>query len=97
MSIEEFYEERAQNRWYDKPDHSLQNYTIGVAGEGPPTDDDEAAIKDAKEENDDPEELERQRNFDEYKDEHQRGEGNRHNRGWSLYCLKIDMNCLKLP
>merc|ERR1712156_1112513 len=81
MSIEEFYEERAQNGWYSKPNPSLQNYTIAAADEGPPTEDDEAAVKDSKEDNDDPEELERQRNFDEYKDEHQRGEGNRHNRG----------------
>merc|ERR1712241_1417846 len=76
MSIEEFYEERAQNGWYSKPAPSLQNYTIAAADEGPPTEDDEAAIKDSKEDNDDPDELERQRNFDEYKDEHQRGEGN---------------------
>ena len=57
------------------------HFSIYVADEGPPTEDDEAAVKDAKEDSDDPEELERQRNFDEYKDEHQRGEGNRHNRG----------------
>ena len=41
----------------------------------------EAAAQEAKEENDDPEELARKRNMDEYKDDHQRGEGNRHNRG----------------
>ena len=35
----------------------------------------------ALEENDDPEELARKRNFDNYKDEHKRGEGNRHNKG----------------
>ena len=37
--------------------------------------------KEALEENDDPEELARKRNFDNYKDEHKRGEGNRHNKG----------------
>jgi len=78
MSIEEFYEKRAQDGWYDKP-ALPQNYTIGA--EGPPTEDDEAAVNDAKEDNDDPEELARKREFDEYKDEHKRGEGNRHNRG----------------
>ena len=30
MSIEEFYEERAQNGWYSKPAPSLQNYTIAA-------------------------------------------------------------------
>jgi len=34
-----------------------------------------------KEERDDEEELARKRNWDEYKDEHKRGEGNRHNMG----------------
>lgn len=42
---------------------------------------DEAAKKEELEENDDPDELARKRNFDEYKDEHKRGEGNRHNKG----------------
>ena len=46
-------------------------FSVFVADEGPPTQDDEEAVKDAKEDNDDPEELARQRNFDEYKDEHQ--------------------------
>jgi immunoglobulin-binding protein 1 len=46
-----------------------------------PIEDVDAAEKDDKEDQDDPEELERQRNFDEYKDDHKRGEGNRHNRG----------------
>ena len=32
-------------------------------------------------ENDDEEELARKRRMDEYKDEHKRGEGNRHNMG----------------
>ena len=41
----------------------------------------EEIIKEALEENDDPEELARKRNFDNYKDEHKRGEGNRHNKG----------------
>ena len=46
-----------------------------------PIEDVDAAEKDDKEDQDDPEELERIRNFDEYKDDHKRGEGNRHNRG----------------
>jgi len=85
MSIEEFYEDRARKGWYDKPAaQSLPNYTIGEVDasepDAPPHDVD-ANEKDDKEDQDDPEELERQRNFDEYKDDHKRGEGNRHNRG----------------
>ena len=38
-------------------------------------------LKELKEENDDEEELESKRRMDEYKDEHKRGEGNRHNMG----------------
>ena len=40
--------------------------------------------KEEKEENDDEEELQSKRRMDEYKDEHKRGEGNRHNMGWNL-------------
>ena len=46
-----------------------------------PIEDVDAAEKDDKDDQHDQEELERQRNFDEYKDDHKRGEGNRHNRG----------------
>ena len=38
-------------------------------------------LKEEKEENDDEEELHAKRRMDEYKDEHKRGEGNRHNMG----------------
>lgn len=37
-------------------------------------------IKEEKEDKDDEEELDSKRRMDEYKDEHKRGEGNRHNR-----------------
>ena len=37
--------------------------------------------KEELEEKDDEEELQRKRNWDEYTDEHKRGEGNRHNKG----------------
>ena len=70
----------ARHRHISSP--SLQSHTI--TGEDRPTEEDEAANNDEKEDNDDPEELARQRNFDEYKDEHKRGEGNRHNRGWHI-------------
>ena len=38
-------------------------------------------LKEQKEENDDEEELNAKRRMDSYKDEHKRGEGNRHNMG----------------
>ena len=37
--------------------------------------------EDDKEDRDDQEALEKKRGFDEWKDEHRRGEGNRHNMG----------------
>ena len=82
MSIEEFYEHRAQTGWFPQPG-SLQDKALlqGNPQSAEESQEAEAAAKEAKEENDDPEELARKRNFDEYKDEHQRGEGNRHNKG----------------
>jgi immunoglobulin-binding protein 1 len=41
----------------------------------------EARDKDEKEERDDPEELARKRQWDDWKDDHRRGEGNRKNMG----------------
>ncbi len=76
MSIEEFYEQRAKDGWFQSSASGQ-----GAAASTQMTEDDVAAEKEAKE--DDPEELARQRGFDEYKDEHKRGEGNRHNRGWN--------------
>ena len=43
------------------------------------TEEDEAAHREHQEETDDPELLARQQGMDEYKDDHRRGEGNRHN------------------
>ncbi len=89
MSIEEFYEQRVRDGWFPdpkqqqtrKPDpNSLQdraaNEELAQQHE-----DEEGRVKDEKEDRDDAEELARQREFDEYKDDHKRGEGNRHNRG----------------
>lgn len=44
-------------------------------------DEEEARAKEELEEKDDEQELARKRAWDEYKDEHRRGEGNRHNKG----------------
>jgi len=41
---------------------------------------DEAVVREYQEERDNPELLARNRAMDEYKDDHRRGEGNRHNR-----------------
>ena len=41
----------------------------------------EEAEKESKEERDDEEELAKKRGWDEYRDEHKRGEGNMHNKG----------------
>ena len=86
MSIEEFYEHRAKTGWFPQPgsgQNALQDQAQWQADRQSAEDREEAemASQEAKEEADDPEELERKRNFDEFKDEHQRGEGNRHNKG----------------
>ena len=80
MSIEEFYEHRAQTGWFPQPG-SLQERATTIPENVEEREEAEAAEKEAKEENDDPEELARKRYFDDFKDEHQRGEGNRHNKG----------------
>lgn len=46
----------------------------------PPTADTETEMQEQLEEEDDPVLLARRRAMDEYKDDHRRGEGNRHNR-----------------
>ena len=78
MSIEEFYDQRVRDGWYSNAgaaaQPSLQDSSADKAEE-------ESVQKEILEENDDPEELARKRNFDDYKDEHKRGEGNRHNKG----------------
>lgn len=79
MSIEEFYDQRVRDGWFPPPG-SLQDRAADPDQDARALEQEEAE-KEAKEENDDPEELARKRNMDEYKDDHKRGEGNRHNRG----------------
>jgi hypothetical protein len=50
------------------------------AGGAPPTEETEAEMQEQQEEADNPELIARRRGMDEYKDDHRRGEGNRHNR-----------------
>jgi len=83
MSIEEFYDQRVRDGWFHAPrsnQGSLQDRAVDSEANGR-LEEEEAAKKEELEENDDPDELARKRNFDEYKDEHKRGEGNRHNKG----------------
>jgi immunoglobulin-binding protein 1 len=82
LSIEEFYEQRVRDGWFPDPAKvkasSLQDrISVDVRAE----EDKEAAEREDKEEREDEAELQRQRNWDEYKDDHKRGEGNRHNKG----------------
>eukprot|EP00095_Tigriopus_kingsejongensis_P000187 maker-scaffold41_size498431-snap-gene-0.13 protein:Tk00187 transcript:maker-scaffold41_size498431-snap-gene-0.13-mRNA-1 annotation:"immunoglobulin-binding protein 1" len=84
LSIEEFYEQRVREGWFPDPkDVKKQQKSLQDRPEADikAEEDEEARIKEAKEDNDDPEELGRKRYMDEYKDEHRRGEGNRYNKG----------------
>ncbi len=81
MSIEEFYDQRVRDGWFPDPSKqpkSLQDMTVT---DQKAAEEEEAREKEEKEERDDEEELERKRNWDEYKDDHRRGEGNMHNKG----------------
>ncbi len=83
MSIEEFYDQRVRDGWFPKPQESRNNLQDRAKDpeQAQLYEEEEAAAQEKKEEEDDPEELQKKRNFDEYKDDHKRGEGNRHNRG----------------
>ncbi|KAJ0182806.1 hypothetical protein K1T71_002175 [Dendrolimus kikuchii] len=79
MTVEEFYDNRVKEGLFPSgcadniPHATIQN----AEDQG---DEDEQIRKERLVEEDDPEELARQRNMDEYKDDHRRGWGNRHNR-----------------
>ena len=85
LSIEEFYEQRVRDGWFPDPATVKANSLIDQANQDPEVikqkEDEEEREKDLKEEQDDEEELARKRNWDEYKDDHKRGEGNMHNKG----------------
>lgn len=84
LTVEEFYEQRvAEGIWMD-PEQTkaaqrmaLQNRTDDMEKE---MDEQEATEKEEQVERDDPEYLDRTRAMDEWKDDHRRGFGNRHNR-----------------
>ena len=83
--LQEFYDQRVKDGWFPDPEQVKQNKGKALQDM---TDKDlkaeeeqEAAEKEKKEEEEDEEELQRKRNWDEYRDDHRRGEGNRHNMG----------------
>ncbi|XP_048728397.2 immunoglobulin-binding protein 1-like [Ostrea edulis] len=83
VTIEEFYEQKVKDGTFQPPTskgHSMQDWAKD------PEKDKEAQEKEAEEkeqkiEQDDPEELQKTRAFDDWKDDHRRGWGNRKNMG----------------
>ncbi|XP_033732985.1 immunoglobulin-binding protein 1-like [Pecten maximus] len=82
LTIEEFYEQKVQDGTFQPPmaGHSMQDWAAN-----PEQDKEDKEKEDEEKENkieaDDPEELQKARNWDEWKDEHRRGWGNRKNMG----------------
>nr|ACO15625.1 Immunoglobulin-binding protein 1 [Caligus clemensi] len=85
-SVEEFYEQRVRDGWFPSPEEvrnqqaSLMDRAMNPQ-EALLEEEDEERQKEEKIERDDPDTLMSMRAMDEYKDEHKRGEGNRHNMG----------------
>ncbi len=75
MTVEELYEQRIKSGQWGP--HSASSANLPPVGE---TDDDRDAQNEQLEEQDDEELLARQRQMDDYKDDHRRGWGNRYNR-----------------
>jgi len=83
LSVDEFYEQRVKEGWWKPPtssgpalqDHAKNPEAIALAEEECLREEED------KEERDDEVELARQRAKDDWKDDHRRGEGNRHNMG----------------
>ncbi|CAH2049892.1 unnamed protein product, partial [Iphiclides podalirius] len=76
MTVEEFYDKRVKEGTFPGP--AIPHTRIETAEHD--ADEAEEIRKERLIEEDDPEELARQRNMDEYKDDHRRGWGNRYNR-----------------
>lgn len=81
-TVQEFYDQRVAQGDFPSAEQVSKNKSLQgrceVDQEAEQAKEDEE--KELKEENDDPEYLERVRNLDEYKDDHKRGYGNRYNR-----------------
>ncbi|CAH0592131.1 unnamed protein product [Chrysodeixis includens] len=78
LTVEEFYDQRVREGLFPGACTNIPHTTIQNTEED--ADEAERIRKERLVEDDDPEELARQRNMDEYKDDHRRGWGNRHNR-----------------
>ncbi|CAH3971069.1 immunoglobulin-binding protein 1 [Pieris brassicae] len=76
-TIEEFYDKRVREGTFPAASNIPHTTIQNTETDG---DDAEQIKKEELAEDDDPEELARQRSMDEYKDDHRRGWGNRHNR-----------------
>lgn len=80
-TVQEFYDQRVADGIFPSDEQVKKNSLqarVEVDQEAEQAREDEE--KEIKEENDDPERLQQARNLDEYKDDHRRGYGNRHNR-----------------
>lgn len=80
-TVQEFYDQRVADGIFPSDEQVKKNSLqarVEVDQEAEQAREDEE--KEIKEENDDPLMLEQKRNLDEYKDDHRRGYGNRHNR-----------------
>lgn len=80
-TVQEFYDQRVAEGIFPSDEQVKKNSLqarVEVDQEAEQAKEDEE--KEIKEENDDPQHLQQKRNLDEYKDDHRRGYGNRHNR-----------------
>jgi len=82
LSVDEFYEKRVSEGWWKPPSSggALQDRANNPELEAKMQDEEERK-NDDNEDKDDPEAREKALAWDEYKDDHRRGEGNRHNMG----------------
>nr|CAD7579187.1 unnamed protein product [Timema californicum] len=81
MTVQEFYDKRVQDGDFPAPGAMSRNLQDMATLESADSERElEEAEKEHRVERDDPCELQRARDFDEFKDDHRRGEGNRMNR-----------------
>ena len=82
LSVDEFYEKRIADGWWKPPSSggALQDRAANPDLEAQQVEEEER-VKDLEVDRDDEEARARAQGWDEYKDDHRRGEGNRHNMG----------------
>ena len=82
MTVQEFYEQRTREGLFPGPSQAQQSRVLHIESEAQSSskDEQEKIAKEQKIESDDPEYLAQQRNWDDFKDDHRRGWGNRMNR-----------------